>query len=101
MSAGVPKIADFGFAMTPNSPPMLPNVNVGSPLYMSPQALKSNRYSDKSDIWAIGVSAYELLLGTLYDIYCLRLGSMVSSKWKGTCSKDAYLASLIHKYILN
>jgi SNF-related kinase len=37
---GVPKIADFGFATTPNSPPMLPNVNVGSPLYMSPQALK-------------------------------------------------------------
>ena len=62
-SNGVPKLADFGFATTPNSPPLLPNVNVGSPLYMSPQALKNNKYSDKSDIWAIGVSAFEILFG--------------------------------------
>jgi SNF-related kinase len=41
----------------------MPNVNVGSPLYMSPQALKHSKYSDKSDIWAIGVTAYELLFG--------------------------------------
>ncbi|CAD8046461.1 unnamed protein product [Paramecium sonneborni] len=60
---GTPKLADFGFATTPNSPPLLPNVNVGSPLYMSPQALKNNKYSDKSDIWAIGVSAFEILYG--------------------------------------
>ncbi len=58
---GVPKLADFGFATTPNSPPLLPNVNVGSPLYMCPQALKSNKYSEKSDIWALGISAFELL----------------------------------------
>ncbi|CAD8046644.1 unnamed protein product [Paramecium primaurelia] len=62
-SCGTPKLADFGFATTPNSPPLLPNVNVGSPLYMSPQALKNNKYSDKSDIWAIGVSAFEIIFG--------------------------------------
>jgi len=33
---GVPKIADFGFATNPQSRPSMPNVNVGSPLYMSP-----------------------------------------------------------------
>ena len=41
----------------------MPNINVGSPLYMSPEALKQSRYSDKSDIWAIGITAYELLYG--------------------------------------
>lgn len=41
----------------------MPNVNVGSPLYMSPEALKNNQYSEKSDIWAIGVTAFELLYG--------------------------------------
>jgi len=35
-SSGLPKIADFGFATTPTTRKTLPNVNVGSPLYMSP-----------------------------------------------------------------
>ncbi|CAD8085766.1 unnamed protein product [Paramecium primaurelia] len=58
----IPKIADFGFATTPQTVTTMPNVNVGSPLYMSPQAFK-NRYSEKSDIWALGVSLFELLFG--------------------------------------
>lgn len=36
MKDGSPRIADFGFATTPNSRMTMPNVNVGSPLYMSP-----------------------------------------------------------------
>ncbi|CAD8093789.1 unnamed protein product [Paramecium primaurelia] len=62
LKGSVPKIADFGFATTPQTVLTMPNVNVGSPLYMSPQAFK-NRYSEKSDIWALGVSLYELLFG--------------------------------------
>lgn len=37
--------------------------NVGSPIYMPPEALNDNKYSFKSDIWAIGVIFYELLTG--------------------------------------
>ena len=37
--------------------------NVGSPLYMSPEALKRNIYSVKNDIWSIGIMVYELLHG--------------------------------------
>lgn len=37
--------------------------NVGSPLYMSPEALKKNIYSIKNDIWSIGVMIFELLHG--------------------------------------
>jgi SNF-related kinase len=65
MKGGLPKIADFGFATTPRSRPTMPNVNVGSPLYMSPQALRQNKYSEKSDIWALGATTYELLFGIL------------------------------------
>jgi serine/threonine protein kinase len=37
--------------------------NVGSPVYMPPEALNENKYSFKSDIWALGVIFYELLTG--------------------------------------
>jgi len=36
---------------------------VGSPLYMSPEALKKNIYSIKNDIWSIGIMIFELLHG--------------------------------------
>lgn len=36
---------------------------MGSPKYMPPETLKFNRYSFKSDLWAIGVMAYELVYG--------------------------------------
>jgi serine/threonine-protein kinase ULK/ATG1 len=36
---------------------------VGSPLYMSPEALKKNIYSTKNDIWSIGIMVYEMLHG--------------------------------------
>ena len=37
--------------------------NVGSPIYMPPEALNENKYSFKSDIWALGVIFYEMLTG--------------------------------------
>jgi serine/threonine protein kinase len=37
--------------------------NAGSPKYMPPESLKFNRYSVKSDIWGMGVIAYELVYG--------------------------------------
>ena len=37
--------------------------NVGSPYYMPPEALKYNRYSYKSDVWGMGVIAFQLIFG--------------------------------------
>ena len=41
--------------------------NVGSPRYMSPEAYQDNIYSEKSDIWGIGVTFYEMVTGTTFD----------------------------------
>ena len=49
------KIADFGFAVKIEDVKKNSNYNVGSPLYMPPEALNQNRYSYKSDIWALGI----------------------------------------------
>jgi len=37
--------------------------SVGTPLYMSPQILRSERYTTKSDIWSFGFIFYEILYG--------------------------------------
>ena len=52
-------IIDFGYCEmreVPNKPQVF--YNVGSPKYMSPEAYKENRYSEKSDVWAMGVMLY-------------------------------------------
>lgn len=63
MKDGVAKIADFGFAKKNKNPGQKEKYNVGSPLYMPPEALKNNIYSIKSDVWSVGVIIYELLHG--------------------------------------
>lgn len=35
----------------------------GTPLYSAPQLLKKKIYSQKVDIWALGIIAYELVMG--------------------------------------
>jgi serine/threonine protein kinase len=55
----IPKIIDFGYCTIEkiqNKPKMF--YNVGSPRYMSPEAYTNNKYSEKSDIWAIGIILY-------------------------------------------
>jgi serine/threonine protein kinase len=53
---GVVKIADFGFAFKDGTP--VQKYNLGSPSYMPPEVLRDNKYSFKSDIWALGVIMY-------------------------------------------
>lgn len=60
------KIADFGFARSvESSDNTLLNSMVGTPLYMSPQILKSQPYTVKSDIWSIGLIFYEMVYAKL------------------------------------
>ena len=37
---------------------------MGTPLYMSPETMKKSYYSAKTDIFALGVTLYEILEGT-------------------------------------
>jgi serine/threonine protein kinase len=61
LSKGVVKIGDFGFAKK-NITKRIKNVStVGTPLYMSLQILKSESYTSKCDVWAVGFIFYEIL----------------------------------------
>lgn len=41
----------------------------GTPLYASPELLQGQKYTEKIDLWAIGILAYELYFGNIpFDI---------------------------------
>ncbi|CAD8142078.1 unnamed protein product [Paramecium pentaurelia] len=64
LSGNQPKLADFGFAIPIwQARIQQRNINVGTPLYMSPQALGQQDYSEKGDVWAVGVVYFEMLFG--------------------------------------
>lgn len=53
------KISDFGFArMLDNGDNTVLKSIVGTPLYMSPQILNHQTYTNKSDLWSVGLIYY-------------------------------------------
>jgi serine/threonine protein kinase len=60
----VVKVADFGIAKCALSPGMTATaVMVGSPHYMAPEQVEARPVSNRTDQWALAVTAYELLAG--------------------------------------
>ena len=55
------KLADFGISKI-LSDEML-TTNCGTPIYMAPEIWRGESYSEKVDIWSIGIVMYYLLSG--------------------------------------
>lgn len=51
------KLGDFGFAKQIDQKSMV-STAVGTPLYMSLEILKGDKYTSKCDIWALGFIFY-------------------------------------------
>jgi predicted ATPase/DNA-binding SARP family transcriptional activator/pimeloyl-ACP methyl ester carboxylesterase len=62
---GTPRLTDFGMARLAHDEVRLtqPGTIVGSPAYLSPEALRGEELDARSDIWSFGVLLYELLAG--------------------------------------
>ena len=58
------KIADFGSAVF-HQAQVTQKMTVGTPSYMSPEHLSGHRLTHLSDMYSLGIVAYELLAGTL------------------------------------
>ena len=56
------KLGDFGFAIEAEEETKTRH-NVGTPLYMPLESLTRNLYSAESDIFAVGVICYEMIVG--------------------------------------
>jgi serine/threonine kinase 4 len=60
---GVVKIADFGISVLAPQAADGKFGRFGSPYWMSPEILSHSLYSDKTDVWALGITAIELAEG--------------------------------------
>lgn len=59
---GVTKIADFGFSKILGEEDLAATM-LGSPLNMAPEVLQNMEYSNKADIYSLGVCYYWMLYG--------------------------------------
>ncbi|MHC4954668.1 MAG: protein kinase domain-containing protein [Planctomycetota bacterium] len=63
---GTPKLTDFGLARVRGEANLdVGEELVGTPIYMAPEALLGEEATEQSDIWGLGVIAYEMLTGQL------------------------------------
>jgi tRNA A-37 threonylcarbamoyl transferase component Bud32 len=63
---GIPKVMDFGLAKLAHSSIATVEGSVlGSPAFMSPEQAKGEKVDERSDIYALGVTLYQLLTGRL------------------------------------
>ncbi len=62
---GTPRLTDFGVARLESSDMRLTQTGsiLGSPAYMSPEALQGQELEASSDVWSLGVLLYEMLAG--------------------------------------
>lgn len=56
------KIIDFGLALTLEKNEIVSSL-VGSPMFISPQVLSKEKYTNKCDIWSLGIIFYYTLFG--------------------------------------
>jgi hypothetical protein len=59
------RLLDFGIAKVITSTHHLTHHNLGSPTYCSPERLQNSQVDAQADLWAVGVSLYEMVAGSL------------------------------------
>lgn len=63
----VARVADFGTSLTTNRFSLVASSVGTTPFYSSPEAILNNEFSEKSDVFAYGITLYELWAGQLYN----------------------------------
>jgi len=57
------KVGDFGFSKLIDDHNQMLTSLVGTPQCMSPQTLPNWHYTEKTDIWSLGIILYEMVFG--------------------------------------
>ncbi len=65
-NSGLVKVTDFGIAITPNSYCLTETNNIiGSIQYLAPEVIRGSKADERSDIYALGIIFFEMLVGAL------------------------------------
>jgi serine/threonine-protein kinase len=96
--SGEVKIADFGIAKVAGAAKLTrTGTGAGSLLYMSPEQIKGTNIDNRSDIYSVGVTLYQVVAGRTpfeadsdYEIMTghLERAPLAPSQFKGSISKD-------------
>ena len=62
---GLIKIGDFGIAKALKKDQKYTRSAVGTPLYMPPEVIDSEKYDYRADIWSLGITFFEIMTFTL------------------------------------
>eukprot|EP01127_Copromyxa_protea_P000606 TRINITY_DN1051_c0_g2_i3.p1 TRINITY_DN1051_c0_g2~~TRINITY_DN1051_c0_g2_i3.p1 ORF type:complete len:646 (-),score=76.85 TRINITY_DN1051_c0_g2_i3:1099-3036(-) len=60
---GEVKLADFGVSEALKTGFVVATDYVGSPLFMSPEVIRKDKYNDRTDIWSLGITTIEMAQG--------------------------------------
>lgn len=78
INKGKIQLADFGLCMI-GPPSINDKTKIGSPLFMSPESLKSYDYSPAGDVYSLGLVVAEILTGKL-PFASTDMNTMISKK---------------------
>jgi serine/threonine-protein kinase len=100
------RVIDWGVArLGPQNRLTLDGLTPGTPIYMSPEQATGKHVSSPCDVYALGVIAYEALVGhppfdgrTLAEVVCMHLTSE-PAPLRERCSAPAELCDLIHRML--
>ena len=63
MDADTARVMDFGIAQLTQSRPKSDSVFEGTPTYMAPEYVSGQAYTQRSDLYSVGMTLYEMLTG--------------------------------------